>query len=54
MKDTVKSIGKNLKEYKGYEIDVYPHLKGYYGQYRVGKKQFTLLKEAKAYIDSKA
>lgn len=51
MKYIVKKIGKNEYEYKGYEINKYPHLRGYYGHYKVGKKGFNLLKEAKAYID---
>lgn len=52
MKHTVKTIGKNEYEYKGIEINKYPHLKGYHGHYKVGKKSFSLLKEAKAYIDN--
>lgn len=52
MKHTVKKIGKNEYEYRGYEIDKYPHLRGYWGHYKVGKQHFNLLKEAKAYIDS--
>ena len=52
MKYPVKKIGKNEYEYRGYEIDKYPHLRGYWGHYKVGKNHFNLLKEAKSYIDS--
>ena len=51
MKYSVKKIGKNEYEYRGYIIDKYPHLRGYNGHYQVGKKRFSLLKEAKSHID---